>query len=63
MREIVIKGGTILSMDDKIGDLHRGDILITGEKISRVAENIRAPNAKLIDAQNKIWVIRVEKIT
>ena len=63
MREIVIKGGTILSMDDKIGDLHRGDILITGEKISRVAKTIRAPNAKLIDAQNKIWVIRVEKIT
>tara|TARA_B100000427_G_C15243553_1_gene478922 strand:+ start:46 stop:159 length:114 start_codon:yes stop_codon:yes gene_type:complete len=37
--------------------------MISGEKISRVAENIRAPNAKLIDAQNKIWGIRVEKIT
>ena len=54
MREILIKGGTILSMDDKIGDLHRGDILIPGEKISRVAKTIRAPNAKLIDARDKI---------
>ena len=54
MREILIKGGTILSMDDKIGDLHQGDILITGQKISRVAQTIRAPNAKLIDARDKI---------
>ncbi len=63
MRKTLAKDGTILSIDNKIGDLHRGDIWIAGEKISRVAKTIRAPNAKLIDAQNKIWLIRVEKIT
>ena len=38
----LIKGGTIVSMDAKVGDLAKGDILIEGTKISAIAPNIDA---------------------
>jgi len=33
-RRILLKGGTIVSMDPKIGDFVKGDLLIQGKKIS-----------------------------
>jgi 5-methylthioadenosine/S-adenosylhomocysteine deaminase len=34
MERTLIKNAAIISVDPKIGDLHRGDILIEGSKIA-----------------------------
>ena len=47
---MLIKGGTIISMDTTVGDLAKGDILIEGTKISAIAPHIDAGNAQVIDA-------------
>ena len=52
----LIKGGTIVSMDAKVGDLAKGDILIEGTKISAIAPQIDAAGAQVIDAGNCIVV-------
>jgi 5-methylthioadenosine/S-adenosylhomocysteine deaminase len=52
----LIKGGTIVSMDTKVGDLAKGDVLIEGTKISAIAPNIDAAGAQVIDAGNCIVV-------
>jgi cytosine/adenosine deaminase-related metal-dependent hydrolase len=41
-------------MDRKVGDFDRGDILIEDDKIIKVAQTIRAPNAAVIDANGMI---------
>jgi 5-methylthioadenosine/S-adenosylhomocysteine deaminase len=53
MTKLLIKQGTILSMDDRVGDL-RGDILIDGDKIADIAPIIAAGDARVIDASGKI---------
>src|SRR5215470_387650 len=53
---ILLKGGTIISMDDKVGDLTRGDLLIEGKKIAAIAPTLDAAGAQVIDAQNTIIV-------
>jgi len=54
MTQILIKNGSIISMDRKVGDFDRGDILIESDKISKIARSIRAPNASIIDAKDMI---------
>jgi 5-methylthioadenosine/S-adenosylhomocysteine deaminase len=53
---VLLKGGTIVSMDDKVGDLVKGDILIEGKKISAIAPEISAADAQVIDALDTIIV-------
>jgi len=53
---ILLKGGTIISMDPKIGDLARGDVLIEGARIAAVAPELAAGGAQLIDARDMIIV-------
>jgi cytosine/adenosine deaminase-related metal-dependent hydrolase len=54
---ILLRGGTIVSMDAKVGDLARGDILIDGKKIVSVGETVKAPpQAQVIDATNTIVI-------
>jgi len=53
-RRTLIKGGTILSMDDRIGNHAVGDVLIDGSKIVEVAASIHAPAAAVIDASGHI---------
>lgn len=50
----LIRGATILSMDEKIGNIERGDILITGSTINAVGQGLEAPGAHVIDATNMI---------
>ena len=52
----LIKGGTIVSMDAKVGDLLKGDILIEGTKISAIGPNVDAADAQVIDAGDCIVV-------
>lgn len=54
MAKTLIKGGTIVSMDRKVGDFARGDILVDGDKIEKIGKSIRAPGAKVIDAAGMI---------
>lgn len=50
----LIRGATILSMDDNVGSFVRGDILISGATITAVGESLEAPAAHVIDATNMI---------
>jgi hypothetical protein len=40
-RRILLKGGTIISMDPSVGDFIVGDILIQGKKIAAVGAPVR----------------------
>ena len=54
MTKSLIKGGCIISMDDQLGQLDKGDILIEDDKIVQIAEEIIAPDAELVDATKMI---------
>ena len=41
-QRLLLKGGTIISMDPRVGDLTTGDVLIEGTKISALAPNLSA---------------------
>src|SRR6188474_1110248 len=54
---ILLKGGTIVSMDPNVGDFARGDVLIDGKKIVGVGDQVKAPpQAQVIDATNTIII-------
>jgi 5-methylthioadenosine/S-adenosylhomocysteine deaminase len=53
---ILLKGGTIVSMDASAGDLLRGDLLIEGKKIAAIAPDLDPAGAQVIDAQGAIIV-------
>ena len=54
MARTIIKGGYILIMDKKVGDLPKGDIFIDGDKIRKIGRTVRASDAKIIDAAGMI---------
>src|SRR5213594_3002711 len=41
-RRILLRGGTIISMDPAVGNLARGDILIEGDKIAGIGPSLSA---------------------
>jgi len=51
---ILLKGGTVISMDPKVGDLVQGDVLIEGRKIAAIAPTLDAAGAQVIDAHDTI---------
>ncbi len=53
-RRTLIKGGTVLSMDPRVGNHAVGDVLLDGTKIAEVAARIDAPEAAIIDASGHI---------
>ncbi len=53
-RKILIKGGTVLTMDPALGNLRNADVLIEGSKISAVGQNLSGNGAEVIDATNMI---------
>ena len=50
----LVTGGTVISMDAAVGDLARGDVLITDGVITEVAERIDAPDAEVIHAVGRV---------
>ncbi|HYG72644.1 MAG TPA: hypothetical protein VEC15_10240, partial [Actinomycetota bacterium] len=50
----LIRGGTVLSMDEKVGDLAGGDVLIDGDRIVEVRPGIELDGARVIDAEGMI---------
>ncbi|HXZ16689.1 MAG TPA: amidohydrolase family protein [Roseiarcus sp.] len=55
-RKTLIKGGVVLSMDDRVGNHARGDVLIDGATILDVAAAIDAPDAAVIDASGCVVI-------
>ena len=53
-RKTLIKGGTVLSIDERVGNFAVGDVLVDGSKIAEVAARIDAPDAAVIDASGHI---------
>jgi cytosine/adenosine deaminase-related metal-dependent hydrolase len=54
MSRILLKDGCVLSLDRKIGNFHRADVLIDGEIIAAVGPDLRAGNAEVIDVTDSI---------
>jgi len=52
----LIKGGHIVTMDDALGDLEQGDILIEGSKIVAVSASIDEPADEVVDASGQILI-------
>ena len=53
-KQILIKGGTVLTMDPSLGNFRNADVLIEGTKIKAVGPNLSANGAEVIDASNMI---------
>jgi 5-methylthioadenosine/S-adenosylhomocysteine deaminase len=53
-RRYVIRGGHVMSMDPKVGDFAKADVLVKGKQIEAVGPNLRAGGAEEIDASGKI---------
>ena len=59
-RRVLIRGAAIVSMDDEVGDLSRGDILLSGSRIEAVAPDLSAAaadgNAITVEAEGCIAI-------
>jgi 5-methylthioadenosine/S-adenosylhomocysteine deaminase len=53
-RRILLRGGTVLSLDPRVGDFEKADVLIDGKTIAQVAPNIPAGNAEVVDCTGTI---------
>jgi cytosine/adenosine deaminase-related metal-dependent hydrolase len=53
-RRYVIRGGSVMSLDPKVGDFAQGDVLVEGKKILAVGPNLSAGGAAEIDATGRI---------
>jgi len=53
-RRYVIRGGSVMTMDPKIGDFPQGDVLVEGGKIIDVGKSLHVPGAGVIDATGRI---------
>jgi len=52
---VLLKGATIISMDPKVGDFAKGDLLIEGSRIADVKAEIKT-NAEVLDASGTIMI-------
>lgn len=50
----IIRGGSVMSMDPKVGDFPQADVLIEGKKILAVGSTVGAGDAQVIDATGRI---------
>src|SRR3990172_7893752 len=54
MSKTLIKGAYVISMDDKIGTLKKGDVAIDGRDIAAVGENLGVKADETIDGTGRI---------
>ncbi|MFJ2710200.1 amidohydrolase family protein [Pseudomonas sp. NPDC087346] len=55
-RLLLIKGGTLITQDPRLGNFAEGDVLIRGTEIVEVGRNLEAPDAEVIDAKGMIVI-------
>lgn len=53
-RRLLIKGGSVMSMDPEVGNFPVADVLVEGSKIVAVRPDIRTSDATVIDARGRI---------
>jgi 5-methylthioadenosine/S-adenosylhomocysteine deaminase len=53
-RRVLLKGGFVLTLDDRLGDFARGDVLIEGEKIRDIGQQLHVGDAEVIDCSGMI---------
>jgi cytosine/adenosine deaminase-related metal-dependent hydrolase len=53
-QRLLIADGVVLTMDPRLGDFERADVLIEGSRIAAVGPNLQAPGATRIDAAGMI---------
>src|SRR5437762_7983910 len=53
-RRYIIRGGSVMSIDPKVGDFPQADVLVEGKKILAVGANLTAGGAEVIDATGRI---------
>jgi len=53
-RRILLRGGVVLTLDQRLGDFEKADVLIDGKLIANIAPNIPAGNAEVIDCSGTI---------
>lgn len=54
MKRVLIKGGSVISMDAAVKDLPRGDVLIEDDRIAAIAPQLQADDTETIDAAGMI---------
>jgi len=53
-RRILLKDGIVLSLDPRVGDFEKADVLIEGKKILQVGPNLNAAGAERVDCDGLI---------
>lgn len=53
-RRILLRGGVVLSLDPKVGDFEKADVLIDGKRIAQIAPTIAADGAEVVDCSGTI---------
>src|SRR5262249_36577331 len=56
MRRILIRSATILTMDDRLGDLVSADLLVEGDRIAAIGRDIAATDAEVVDGGGRIVI-------
>jgi 5-methylthioadenosine/S-adenosylhomocysteine deaminase len=53
-RRILLRGGVVLSLDPRVGDFEKADVLIDGKRIVEIAPTISAGDAEIVDCAGTI---------
>ena len=53
-RRILLRGGVVLSLDPRVGDFEKADVLIDGKMIATIAPSISAADAEVVDCSGTI---------
>src|SRR5712691_2251650 len=53
-RRILLRGGVVLSLDPKVGDFEKADVLIDGKRIAEVGPTVSAGDAEIVDCSGTI---------
>ena len=53
-KRTLIRNAVVMTMDDALGTLQRGSVLIEGDRIAEIGENIPEAGAEVIEGYNRI---------
>src|SRR5207237_4826817 len=53
-RRILLRGGVVLTLDARLGDFEKADVLVDGKTIAEIPPNISAADAALVDCSGAI---------
>lgn len=56
MARTLIRSATILTMDDRLGDLVGSDLLIVGNRVAAIGHDIAASDVELVDGRGRFVI-------